>query len=469
MSYISPQFFALVAVMLLLYYAIPMKLRYLILLSGSVAFCAFVDPWSVLAILTTGIVAYCGAREIEKVVDSKVKSRILFIINLIIVAHPWVLFKIYDKTGKPDSVPSYVMFIGISFYTLEIISYLYDVSTKKIKAERNLIHFFTFLFYMPKLVQGPISRYEELKEKLIEGHRFDEERFTKGFMKILFGFFLKLVIADKAAVLVNPVFNAPSFYPRQYLILAAVLYSIQLYTDFAGCVMITLGVSDLFGVKLLNNFKRPYLSTSFKEFWKRWHISLSSWLSDYIYKPLGGSRKGKVRRYINLLITFIFSAFWHGIGTGFLVWGLLHALYRILEELTAGWQKNRSASFSFVRRIFVFFLATIGWVFFRCESAQEGYRFFKIMITGFGINDLVLTGLVKRTLGYKEMAVLVLAIIGLIVKEVLNEKGISFKEILIKKPFPVRVIFYLAVILFIMNFGTYGYGYDAASFIYGGF
>lgn len=465
MSYIGLPFVVLTCVLLIAYYGLPIKARNKVLLIGSILFALLSGVRTLLVVLVVATFAFVFGKVI-KAAQKGAQKTTAFVIALIAVTTPWLFVKLggLSTVGTNGTV---IAIVGISFYTLELISYLAEVFKDKQKPEKGYFKFLTYALYFPKLVQGPISRYDDFSLELIREKRFDYATFSEGFVKVLYGFFLKLVIADKAAILINPVFERPWAYQGVYCILAAVLYSVEIYADFLGCVEICLGVSDMLGIKLFENFKRPYMSTDFKQFWNRWHISLSKWLSDYIYIPLGGSRKGNIRRYINLAITFIVSAFWHGVGVTFLIWGLLHALYRIFEELL----KNRvtpKKEHVLMKRIKVFALATFGWVFFRAASVGEALSLIKYSVTG--LNRAMFDGaLIKNTMGYKEFLILVCAILFLAAKEMLNERKISFMKLLMQLPQAVRIALYVAAVVVIMVFGTYGVGFDASAFIYGGF
>ena len=192
--------------------------------------------------------------------------------------------------------------VGIAFWSMQLIAYSVDIYKDEIEPEKNFLKFLLFVSFFPQIIQGPIPRYAQLSGQLTEGKRFDECKFVKGFMLVLWGFFLKLCIADKAGIIVDTVFNNYPAYCGMYVLVAGVLYSLQLYANFLACTSITQGISGLFGISIISNFNHPYFSASIKDFWRRWHISLSSWLRDYVYIPLGGSRKGRLRKFINLLI-----------------------------------------------------------------------------------------------------------------------------------------------------------------------
>lgn len=299
-----------------------------------------------------------------------------------------------------------------------------------------------------------------------------------GIQLIIWGFFLKFMIADKASIIVSTVFNNFATYNGLYVWIAAILYSLQLYTDFLACVTLSQGISLLFGISIDDNFQRPYFATSVKDFWRRWHMSLSSWLRDYVYIPLGGNRKGTCRKNINLLITFIVSGIWHGGQWSFVFWGLLHALYQIAGEFTEKMQKKafhllhidwNSMVGIFIRRTFTFFWVMLAWIIFRAANLKIGLQMIKRMFTAFNPWIFFDNSLFRLGLSQKEWEVLIFAIIVLVLVSALQESCFRIRNWLGHQALLVRWIVYLVSICCIWVFGTYGYGFDAKDFIYGGF
>lgn len=368
--------------------------------------------------------------------------------------------------------------LGISFYTLQILSYLIDIYKGKIKAQKNFAKYILFILFFPQIIQGPIPRYEQLAEQIYEGHLFDESKFVKGFQLIVWGFFLKFMIADKSAIVVNTVFDSPEKYAGCYVLVAGILYSIELYADFLSCVTISQGVAKLFGIDLVNNFMQPYFSTSTKEFWRRWHISFSEWLRDYVYIPLGGSRKGKISQYSNLIITFAVSGVWHGSGYKYLFWGLLHAAYQIVGNVTFGVKEKiydflklskQSGARKMLQRMGCFFWVMLAWIIFRANSLKTGFQMIKNMFMIHNPWIFFNDKLFSLGLEWKEWGVLLISIIILIYVSSRRERGLHLSEIILSRSIYVRWLIYISIILSIMVFGTYGYGFNVQDFIYGGF
>ena len=345
-------------------------------------------------------------------------------------------------------------------------SYLADVYTGKVVVCDNPAKLFLYFSFFPQIVQGPISRYNDLYPQLVSGKNYESKNTDIGIMRIVYGFFLKLMIADKAKIIVDNVFINWRDYSGAICWIAAILYSIELYADFKSCVEISKGIGCLFGIRLSSNFHRPYLSTSIKEFWRKWHITLSLWLRDYIYIPLGGSKRRKARKYCNILIVFILSGFWHGGGVQFLIWGLMHGIYQIIEDIL-GISRYKNRAYMFFRTGFTFILVTIAWVMFRSDSMEQGVGMisYMLMFHHNGNEDFDFWNL---GLSVKQWGVLFFAIVVLIGTETEKLKNLMASGIL-KSTIVVRVFFYVVVGVVLAIFGTYRYGYNAQDFIYGGF
>lgn len=479
MIYISLKYYVLVIAALILYYIFPLKLRWLVLFTANIAFYAFFYKTGWWIFLLTVIFCYLIGLAIPG--QKQKTGKLTFIAGIIGVTAPWLIIKnsnfvIAEILGR-DPV-SFIVPLGISFYTLQLISYMADVYMERITPEKNIAKFILFASFFPQLLQGPIPRYSQLSHQLTNGNIFDEEKVVKGFQLIIWGFFLKLVIADKAAIIVNTVFDNYPAYTGAYIWIASFLYSIQLYTDFLACTTLARGVSLMFGIELVSNFERPYYARSIKDFWRRWHISLSTWLRDYIYIPLGGNRKGKVRKYINLLITFIVSGIWHGAGFKFLVWGLLHAVYQIIGELTFDYRESiyefcgiraDSRKKKWIKITGTFLLVNFAWIIFRAETLRKGILLITDMVTEFNpwviLNDRIFT----LGLAWKEMVVLGAAIYLFHKIAKYQEQGKSANDRFYSQPMLFRWGVYIAAIVGIILFGTYGFGFNAQDFIYGGF
>lgn len=470
MNFISVSFLVFLLLSLFYYYILPLKYRWLILLASSFYFYYSFSNIGFVFLLMHILISYIFSRLIYTF-----PGKLIFILAIVCDLIPLIFFK-YHSVLTADLI-SLVVPLGISFYTLQMIAYHTDIYRGLISPQRNLLKYGLFISFFPQILQGPIPRYQQLGKSLLEGKYFSEEKFQKGFHFILWGLFLKLMIADKAGIIVNQVFNNYTNYYGLYYLIAGILYSIQLYSDFLSCTTLAQGIALLFGIELVDNFNHPYFSTSIKEFWHRWHLSLSNWLRDYIYIPLGGNQKGKLRKNINLLITFAVSGLWHGVGVKFLCWGLLHGCYQIIGDLSSN-LRNRIYAFiqiptnstlcKNIRIVFTFFLVTLGWIIFRADNLPIAGHMIYSIFSDFNPWVLFNDSLLQLGLDWKEWMILGGAIY-ILYRVSCNQGRYSLSSIISKYPLLFRWGIYVIVILFIALLGSYGSGYNAQSFIYEGF
>lgn len=375
-----------------------------------------------------------------------------------------------------------VLPVGISFYTFQALSYTVDVYREDIEAEKNILKYALFVSFFPQLVAGPIERSKNL---LIQIHRMDHtggkqllqpDRIASGLVIMLWGYFLKLVIADRIAVLVNTVFDSWYFYGTVELIFAAAAFSIQIYCDFAGYSTIAIGAAKVMGFELMENFNTPYFAQSIQDFWRRWHISLSTWFKDYLYIPLGGNRCKTVRRHMNLMITFLVSGLWHGASWHYVVWGGIHGIYQIIGAQTRSFRdrvytkagvRRDSFSFQFGRGVITFLLTTFAWIFFRAESLYQSLSYIARIFTKPDWWVLSDGSLYQLGLAREDMNILLAALVVLLLVSIVKYKKQDALDLFLSKQ---CTWFQWAAIgglfSFIFLFGVYGPGYDAAQFIY---
>lgn len=344
--------------------------------------------------------------------------------------------------------------VGISFYTFQALSYSIDVYRGKIKACSDPIRFFAFVSFFPALVAGPIERAQNLLPQFGEVKKFEYHNGIEGVFRVLYGLFLKIVIADRLAVLVNYSWNNIDKLSTVPAIISLIFFAFQLYLDFAAYSEIAKGIGKLLGFEVMANFKRPYLSRSFKEFWKRWHISLSSWFMDYVYIPLGGNRKGEARRIINLMIVFFLSGLWHGASLTFVLWGILNGFFVIVFDriFKAGKRIN----------CFIVFISwSLSLILFRAPDVNFATEFTKHLFEYNGIDMVGSFGI-----GTRELIFAIFLIIGLVIWEMNQEKwGGKLLRWIEKRSF---LFYYTTAVLIIMSIillGRYGIGNDS-SFIY---
>jgi alginate O-acetyltransferase complex protein AlgI len=470
-SYLSISYYLAVLIILFLYYLVPGDKAWIVLLAAS---CLMTAAFAgrrleVLLFFFTALVSWLCGRLLQKKKDKKI-----LILGIAVTFLPFLAVRLAGVL-PPESI---IVPVGLSFYTLSILAYLADLYQGKMEGEKNFFRYFLFLSYFPKLIQGPICRYQEVRESLSQRKEFNPQLFQQGVLRIAWGLFLKLVIADRAGDLVNTVFGSSDIYGGLYIFIAAVFYSIQLYADFSGCVKMAEGVSLLFAIPLPENFQHPYRAVSMRGFWRGWHMTLSRWLRDYVYIPLGGSRRGKKRQYLNILVTFLVSGFWHGTGLQFVLWGCMHGLYQITGLALAKKKEHfyqviglggDSVLQKALKVMGTFFWVTIAWIPFRAASFDHALALFKSMATVH--NPWILTdgSLFRLGIQAPQMAALAGAVLVWIKAGDLEMQYGSLSERLSRKKAWISwaVVFLLAIV--ILLFGRYGAGYDAADFIYGGF
>ena len=492
MSLISMEFLTFVAVAVIGYYLIPKRYQWVWLLAFSYIYYASSGMKYLVFLLYTTVVTYGIARMIygadqkfakqkEKIKTYKKSIMVLALLldfgMLAVLKYTNFAISNVNTLFHADiRMVKFLLPLGISFYTFQSVGYILDVYWKRYEPEKNIFKFALFVSFFPQILQGPIARFDQLKKQLCSGHTFSYATFVGGFELMIWGYFQKLVIADRAAVFVDRLFGEYRSYTGVYMLLAGVLYSIQLYTDFNGCVCIARGASEMLGITLAENFDHPYFATSIQDFWHRWHMSLSSWLRDYVYIPLGGNRKGKLRKYVNILLTFLVSGLWHGMGLTYLVWGFLHGLYQITgsllmpvrDRLVSLTKTDRSCfSHRLLKQLCTFFLVMLAWIFFRADSVTQALQMIRQMAV---FNPWVLWNQSVYLLGLdaKNVWILFFAIDILLLVSILQTKT-DIRGWLAKQGIVFRyAVVYLALFA-VLIFGIYGPGYDAVQFIYGGF
>ncbi len=494
MLFNSLSFLIFFPIVTILYFAIPYRFRWALLLIASCIFYMAFVPIYILILLTTNIIDYYAAIFIE---ESQGKKRKLFLIVSIIsnclILFVFKYFNFFNANfsylagiigwNYPIKALSLILPIGLSFHVFQSLSYVIEVYYQRQKTERNFGIYSLYVMFFPQLVAGPIERPGNLLKQFYEKHDFDYIRVTNGLKLMAWGFFKKVVIADRLAIYVNTVYNNPYDFQAMSLFLATIFFAFQIYCDFSGYSDIAIGAAQVMGFRLMNNFNRPYFAKSISEFWQRWHISLSTWFKDYVYIPLGGSRVGKSRWFYNLFITFLISGFWHGANWTYIVWGALNGAYLIIEILSA---PVREKIFRFARldknpvlsQIIqigtVFILIDISWILFRARNIGESFYIIKKLV--FGIVSLprnIIHCLIQPEklislyqplfLGEKKSELFFS--FGLIVFLIIMEKlqgSNGIRAVIAKKPTLVRWAAYYALILSIILLGKF----NNSAFIY---
>lgn len=353
--------------------------------------------------------------------------------------------------------------VGISFYTFQTLSYTIDIYRNQIKPTRDPLAFFAFVSFFPQLVAGPIERASHLLPQFFKVHHFNYKQIKSGLLLMGFGLFKKMVIADRAAILVNQVYNDPTNYHGYEVVLATICFAFQIYCDFSGYSDIAIGAGRTMGFDLMRNFDSPYFSKSITEFWRRWHISLSTWFRDYVYIPLGGSKQGKRKTYYNLFIVFVISGLWHGAAVTFIIWGAIHGVIIVLEKAYAEMRYNvlskQKPIKAFLGGILTFFIVCVSWIFFRANSFKDALTIFKN-----GLEPAQLKSLFDLGLNDRELTVLICALIVLLLKDFFDRKD-SWIARLQNQFIVLRWIVYIAMVLSLIYYGIYGAD-EASEFIY---
>ena len=393
MSFVSLVFFLFLVVVILVHYLLPHRFRYLFLLAASYLFYGFVNPWLLFLIAGVTLVAYLfplGMKRFEKARKAFLWMAIILILGCLFV------FKYLDFTiqsvikisnllgssWRADPL-SIILPVGISFYVFQALSYVIDVYRGRTEPERNIGYFALFISFFPQLVAGPIERFDRLMPQLKAERKFDADNLAEGAKYMVSGYLKKVVIADLLALFINPVYNDLPSHSGGAILVATVLFAFQVYGDFSGYSDIAKGTAKMLGIDLMENFDSPYLASSPRDFWRRWHISLSRFFGDYVYIPLGGSKKGKLREVRNLLIVFLLSGLWHGADAKYIVWGALHALYAIVEALLPR-RKQKSLSWRIIGGILTFLLVDFAWIFFRANSLSDAFIAIARIFTAWG-------------------------------------------------------------------------------------
>ena len=484
MSFTTFSYMAFLPIVLLLYYLLPRQVKNPLLLVASYFFYACWNPaYSLLMLLSTAITYFCGLLMERKAAG---KRRLWLVLSLCLNLGILFVFKYFnffadtiaDVMRLFGSAPAsahleLLLPVGISFYTFQALGYTIDVYRGDMPAERSFIDYALFISFFPQLVAGPIERSGNLLPQLKVVRKFSTENIVDGMLPICWGFFKKLVIADNLAVLVNTAYAAPAEYSALQLIIATTAFAFQIYCDFSAYSDIARGSAAMLGVRLMENFDRPYLADSIQDFWRRWHISLSGWFRDYVYFPLGGNRVSPLRRCGNLLVVFLLSGLWHGAAMTYVLWGLLHGLYQVVGIATRDC-KRRALSrlhiaesnrvLRFLRVACTFVLVTLAWVLFRANTLPDaGIVFARIFTLARGADSLkdqiLALGLSQKNCIMVAAAVLCLVLTDLFCRGKATEARIN------------RSLFARYAVLFLLIaatliFGAYGENVDPQQFVY---
>lgn len=491
------------------YFLLPHRFRWVLLLAASCYFYMAFIPKYILILVVTITVDYFAGLGLEKFEGRK--KRWVLIASILTNVGMLAFFKYFNFANEnlaalanfigwnyPIQSLSILLPIGLSFHTFQSLSYTIEVYRGNQRAERHFGYLALYVLYYPQLVAGPIERPQNILHQLHEEHYFEYSRVTNGLKWMAWGMFKKVVVADRMVQFVNPVYSDPTSYDGPALVLATLAFAIQIYCDFSGYSDIALGSAQVMGVKLMKNFDHPYFARSISEFWRRWHISLSTWFRDYLYIPLGGNRVTQPRWAFNIFLTFLISGLWHGANWTYIIWGALHGFYFILFALTEPfWQKLSSVTKvdqlprlkAGLAMLATFSLVTFAWIFFRAESLGDAQYITRHLISGWrsylvqswdtlvlgiqGIADLGIYSIVNaffKTLGPVTsesrvvIALTALALLILLVIEILQYRG-NLLEQLDQKPVILRRVVYASLLAAILILGT-SYASVQQAFIY---
>jgi len=498
MSITSFNFICFLAISLVVYYLCPKKLqKYVLLISSIGFFCLASTIYTGVYVIACIVITYVAARVIVSSKSDeekgKLKGKRALIIAIVIDMSVLAVLK---YTGMILKEPlNLAAPIGISYYSLQAIGYLVDLYWGIENEQPSLLRTALFVGYYPQLISGPISRANQIKDQLLEGHSFEWKNMTYGIQRIMWGFFKKLVIAARLGVMVDTVYANPDLYRGFYVWMAAFVFMLQLYTDFSGCMDIVLGVSECYGIVLPENFKTPFYSTTVQEFWQRWHITLGSWSRDYIMYPilnsklwkklttwmkdhLGKKASRKLSSYLAMLIVWFFIGLWHGgawkyvIGSGlwFWLWIVIEQICEPgLKKLTDKLGINTSTfSCTMLNRVRVFVTISVGDMFFRIESIGRTLRIWKAGLSEWNPYILFDGAMYKLGLSDKDVRLTVVALLALLVVSMLQQKG-SVRDMIAKQNLVFRWALCLLLLFTVAILGQYGPGYDAQAFLYQAF
>ena len=397
MLFNSYQFVIFFGLVFVLNFLLPHKFRWVILLASSYYFYMSWDPKMIVLIIFTTLLHYFAGMYIHKNKD-KPKIRKFILVTAILASLAILLFFKYFNFFTTSVSEAFALFsikfdpvilklalpMGISFYTFQTLSYTIDVYREKIQPESHPGYMALYVSYFPQLIAGPIGRAGNLLPQFKAEKKMTVKDFDVGIKRVAIGLFKKIVVADTFAKAVNVVYNDVHQFNGFILLVATLMFAVQIYCDFSGYSDMALGVAKMMGIDLMENFRSPYLSKSIKEFWGRWHISLSTWFKDYVYIPLGGNRKGKIRTNFNLFATFLLSGLWHGANLTFIIWGALHGFYQVIERaLKIGAKIDKSkAKIALLGIVPTFALVCFAWIFFRANTLDDAFYVIKNMFDG---------------------------------------------------------------------------------------
>lgn len=484
MQFCSIYFLIFLAAVALVNYILPQKIRPYWLLIANFAFYASYNPVCLIVIFAGIIISFGAGKLIAK---NPEKGKSILATTIIVLVASLVYFKYTGLIGNTIrdlmnlsggesqfKLESILIPLGISYFLLQMIGYLIDVYRKKIEVCTSLVNYALFVSFFPTIVSGPIERAGNMIPQYEKLPGFDEDNIKRGLLQIIWGFFLKMIIADRLGIIVNTVNANPAVYSGSIVFVAVLMYALQIYTDFGGYSNIAIGSARVLGIKVMDNFNSPFFSTSVAELWRRWHISLSTWFRDYVYIPLGGNRKGTSRKYLNLLITFFVSGLWHGAAWTYAVWGLINGVFQVIgmilmpvrNKVVEVLHIDREAfSHRLLKTAATFFLFSFAVIFFGKDTFAQALLILKNMwkFTPWVFTD---GSFYKLGLDRPGFNLMLLGLMLMAIADFVKYKGYDIPGIISKQSLWIRWCIYIGALVLISVCGVWGHGYDASSFIY---
>lgn len=481
MSITSFKFIVFFIVSLVIYYCLPKKIQWVVLLCDTIVFFVLASsPKSGLFIIISILATTIGAICIDKAKENEKKGLALFAlltamcINLLML----VGLKYLHINIKSVWIP-----LGISYYTLQALGYLLDVYWGMEESQKNIFKMGLFIGYYPQLVSGPISRYSQMKDELFQEHKFEWKNITYGMQRMLWGFFKKLVLSARLGIMVDTIYGKHELYQGLYVWMAAFLFMLQLYTDFSGCIDIVIGASECYGIKLPENFNTPFFSKTVQEFWQRWHMTLGFWMKDYVMYPilksklwskmskaikpvLGKKASRQIPSFLGMLIVWFLIGLWHGgawkyvLGSGIWFW-----FWIVLEQLIPQKNKKENFSWNLLCNLKVFVVVSIGNMFFRLSSIKETLYTMKLGFRNWNPYILFDGSIYKLGLSEKNVRLTIVSLVVLLLVSVLQQKK-DVRDRLSEQNIVFRWLILFLLLFAVIIFGQYGPGYDAQAFIY---
>ncbi len=481
MSFISLFFLAFFPVVVFVYFCLPQRYRNIWLLIASYYAYTRWNGLFIFLIIYATLVSYVGGILVDKYHKKAILGTTICLNLAILFWYKYFVFFVDSlnyvlaslKLSTIHAEFDISLPVGISFFTFQAISYVIDVYRKDTPVEKNPVKYALFISFFPQLVAGPIEKAKNFMKQFDEKHSFNEHMLMSGFLQMLWGIFLKMVIADRIGVIVDTIYGNITLYSGFYMIIGAVCFMIQIFCDFAGYTTIALGAAKGLGFQLTDNFACPFFAQSVAAFWRRWHISLSSWFKEYLYFPLGGSKKGKTRKYINLLIVFAVSGMWHGASWGFLIWGLMNGLFQIIGEITYSVREKAKTflhintneiMYKVLSAGITFLLVAFSFIFFRAETTQDAFHFIQRMFSEWNPWILFDGSIYNLGISEKEIRLLLCMIGVLLFADICKYKQICISDKILKQDIWGRVTIYIAIIIFLIIFAYYGE--ETSRFIY---